>query len=64
MIQVDGIVSVIFKVGCWCFFLTSLHAAQFARSSSTNSSNLGKYSFVLSSPSALTIPNIHSGLME
>ena len=40
--------------GCWCFCLTALLAKHFARSFSTNLSNLGKYTFALSSPFVLT----------
>ena len=38
------------------FFSDYLHAAHFARSFLTNSYNLGKYTFVISSPFVLTIP--------
>ena len=43
-------VGVMFEVECWCFFLITLHATHFVRSIPTNSSNLGKCTFVMSSP--------------
>ena len=43
-------------VGAFC--VTTLHATHLARSFSANSSNLGKYTFVLSSHFVLTIPPI------
>ena len=45
-----------FQVRSLCFILITLHATHFAKSFSTNSSNLGKCVFVLSSPFALMTP--------
>ena len=44
-----------FKVGYWCYFLTILYDKHYASSFLTDSSDLGKYTFVLSSNSELVL---------